>query len=531
MAEQEKEGLTRITSRDSTLRDLVYVLFRHKWAMAVAFVLCVGMAFVYNKTAPEVYRSEAQVFVKVANLQKDPGLDPARALPLALSSDAEVNAEVSLLTTQETLRRVVAKLGPEVILNPTSESAGGEVVGEIVEPGLLQRVGGGVSSGIARARTAVVGKKRPLPREDLAIRTLASSLRADSPRDNNSIFVSLSSTDPYQAQRLLGEVLAEYRKHSIEMRRTEAPRHFFEEQSGNRKTALETAETDLAEFRAKHNISSLEQQKALLLTRVGDYKASISESKTDLSAASAAVAALKTSIGSEDREVVMSTATSSNQLVEEWRTQLLDLQGQEKDMAMGYKDNHKPLINLRERIADLQAQIDKLSDTSVAVTRGPNPKRIELERKLGEESAAMVASQARVGQLTDDLTKAEDELAALGRNEAEFGRLMRERELAENEYRAQQDKVKASERQDEMERANIGSVSIVQPATLNLRPIRPRKSLNLLLSMIFGTCAGVALAFALEYVNQSIKTTEDVERQLGLPVLATVSAKEFKKCI
>ncbi len=61
-----------------------------------------------------------------------------------------------------------------------------------------------------------------------------------------------------------------------------------------------------------------------------------------------------------------------------------------------------------------------------------------------------------------------------------------------------------------------------QKAEIETTPTKPRVMLNLGLGGIVGLMFGLGLAFALEYLDTSVKTLDDVERFLGVPVLAVI---------
>jgi len=66
------------------------------------------------------------------------------------------------------------------------------------------------------------------------------------------------------------------------------------------------------------------------------------------------------------------------------------------------------------------------------------------------------------------------------------------------------------------------NIRILDKAEMPLAPVRPRKSLNLLIGVLSGLMLGVGLAFFLEYVDTTVKTTEDVEQYLKLHILSIV---------
>src|SRR5205814_10606893 len=66
------------------------------------------------------------------------------------------------------------------------------------------------------------------------------------------------------------------------------------------------------------------------------------------------------------------------------------------------------------------------------------------------------------------------------------------------------------------------AVSVKQVAEPPSYPARPRVGLNLTLGMLVGLVIGIGLAFFIEYLDTSVKTMDDVEGLLGVPVLAII---------
>jgi capsular exopolysaccharide synthesis family protein len=66
------------------------------------------------------------------------------------------------------------------------------------------------------------------------------------------------------------------------------------------------------------------------------------------------------------------------------------------------------------------------------------------------------------------------------------------------------------------------AVSVKQVAEPPADPARPRVGLNLTLGMLVGLVIGIGLAFFIEYLDTSVKTMDDVESLLGVPVLAII---------
>ena len=65
-------------------------------------------------------------------------------------------------------------------------------------------------------------------------------------------------------------------------------------------------------------------------------------------------------------------------------------------------------------------------------------------------------------------------------------------------------------------------VTIIYQAKPGKSPVRPNKTLNIILGIVIGLMVGVGLAFFIEYLDTSVKTIDDVERALQSPVLGVI---------
>jgi len=72
----------------------------------------------------------------------------------------------------------------------------------------------------------------------------------------------------------------------------------------------------------------------------------------------------------------------------------------------------------------------------------------------------------------------------------------------------------------------MANVTVINPADIPVKPIWPKKTLNIILSIIFGMVSGVGLAFVRENLSQSISTPMQAEKRLGLKVLACISSQK-----
>ena len=80
---------------------------------------------------------------------------------------------------------------------------------------------------------------------------------------------------------------------------------------------------------------------------------------------------------------------------------------------------------------------------------------------------------------------------------------------------------------------NVDNVSILEKAvaTDNISPIQPKPTLNIAIALVVGLMAGVGLAFLLEYLDNTMKTEQDIDQHLGIPVLGVIMNFEVEQTV
>jgi capsular polysaccharide biosynthesis protein len=68
----------------------------------------------------------------------------------------------------------------------------------------------------------------------------------------------------------------------------------------------------------------------------------------------------------------------------------------------------------------------------------------------------------------------------------------------------------------------VENVQVIDKAELPLSPVSPNRSTNLMIGILLGLMIGTGIVLLREYLDNTIKTTEDVEKCTGLPVIGTI---------
>ncbi|GJQ59823.1 MAG: hypothetical protein SCALA701_26240 [Candidatus Scalindua sp.] len=204
--------------------------------------------------------------------------------------------------------------------------------------------------------------------------------------------------------------------------------------------------------------------------------------------------------------------------------------GRENPFSLPEFKEDTVIQKLRLELVDLKAKKTKLA----SIYRAKHPKTLEINSRLNklekdiilEVQQIKIATKAELDRAVSKVDVLQNELDNYKQEELSFNEktinydvLKREAESNQNIYDILLKEVRETSLIGDTRRSNI---RIIHEAKLPRSPIKPKKALNILLSIIFSLVFGVGLAFFLEYMDKSVKTPEDVSRHLDMSVLGII---------
>lgn len=158
-------------------------------------------------------------------------------------------------------------------------------------------------------------------------------------------------------------------------------------------------------------------------------------------------------------------------------------------------------------------------------TREANPVYVSLVQEMIGKRAALAEKEGEAYGLQQMLLATNQELDVL---QAELA----DKRLQEEKLQREVDRLKKTSETLAMKKTetqiaksiDLGdtSVMVVSEATLPESPIKPNKKLNVAIAFVMGFMVFTLLAFILEYLDNTIKTPEDINRELGLSVIGVI---------
>jgi capsular polysaccharide biosynthesis protein len=154
-----------------------------------------------------------------------------------------------------------------------------------------------------------------------------------------------------------------------------------------------------------------------------------------------------------------------------------------------------------------------------------NPVYVSLSQDLGKMKAELSAKQAEIEGLENTIiinSIALDNLQAeLAGKRLEQDRLQSQVDRLKETFGTLAQKTTETQISKSI---NLGdtTVTIMSEASIPTSPIKPNKKLNMAIAMVLGLMVFTGLAFLLEYLDNTIKTPDDVAAHLDLPVLGVI---------
>ncbi len=344
------------------------------------------------------------------------------------------------------------------------------------------------------------------------VESFVDAIKVDPIPDTHLVNVSYESGNPEHAAGVINAVVDEYVLTVRQEKRDvseEAETKITEQIPVLRKNLLES-QAALQEFEHKHSALSFEKRRAIIYDALSSLSTQLTSVKQEIAKAKAKY---KSVVNAEIAENILSLpSVVNNPAVRAYREEMVALETRKAKLAQTYKPGSDPVKVIDREIEVLRAEIqNEASRIARSIEK-------ELEEKESEEKELqpLLNEQRELAKSFDVNMSKYDALKA----EVEGNRKLYE------EFVQRQKELQSSAKFD------ISTVQIVNRAEVPKEPVRPRKTQNVLLAGFLSLLAGIALAFLLEHMDDSIKSREDVDRYVKLPLLGVVpSIKAYKKNI
>lgn len=474
------------------LSDYFLVLAKHKTLIFLLTLLTVSVTVFTTMQMKPVYEAGATLVI-----DKEQSASPLTGQRTDyenyISQNLTFNTHFKLITSRPVIELVVRELRLDRL-----ES------GNILAPGPLQQLRERIVEnlrlllGREREKVSVDEEKNQL------LATLQQKISIREVKDTRLLRVMVEDTDPAMARDLANAVGQAYIRFNLESQMQTSRNSFqwLEGQSYEIKKKLEDAERDFLSYKEENKLFSVEGRQATVAQKIREFNDAFMVSRNQRQELEAKLSQLQPLLKSNNVNILQFRSLLNNPLLEKLYGQLIDAELEKSSLTKVYKGKHTKVIQVETRIEDTTRKI-----------------REETAKELGDMEAQRQVLLAKERVLQQNITDIEDEGLATNRKELQYSILQRSVDTNQKMYDTLLAKLKEADITESLDSNNI---RIAEAANLPMDPIRPKKARNLLLGMLLGLMGGIGMAFFLEYLDQSLRSEEDVARHLGLPVLTVV---------
>jgi polysaccharide biosynthesis transport protein len=460
-----------------TPADLRKMLFKRKWIILVSVLIGIGIAVYHVETTVPEYEAVSRI-----------NIDLSRSTNIGVEDLIQQNNEFTdqdevIQTQAQIMRSETVAMEAINMLNLYNKRPFSEVFQDHPYNGQLTAAQRAAIVGIFQGATKIT----PLPGTGL-------------------IDVSFQSPDPEVAMNAANAVVDAYMQRDLQSRYQGTTRisNWLALQLTGLKKQVEVNQKALSDYAQKHNLLPTDSEGGNLITDdLSTVNQQLAEAKADRIVKEARYQMAQT----RNPELLISVAPGT--ILASLRQQQADLMVQAAQLKSKFGPQYPKLREINKQLASVQADVDTEINN--------------LTNRFAEEYNAALQTeqlmQSRLDALKQDAYQENS-------SSAQFDILKHDAEASADLYDALELKLKEAG-----VTAGLSSttVDIIDRATIPLVPVLPTKRSDLLFGFIGGLMGGIAVAFVLESLDDTLRTSEETEAISQLPTLAVVPHFAMKK--
>lgn len=470
-----------------TTRDFARIWFYWKIPAILLFcliVICVGL---WVFTATPMYKSAAKIMVFPKPSEESvlsPGQNRDQYLARPVNAQ-DINTEIQLLKSNYVAKKTIEFYSQKA----SSPKQTTEKPGKSNFFGFLNFT-----------------DKQELTDAEKKAKSLTTALKAEPVITSNLISVSLES--PYQDQvadilDTMLEIYMDYRKKTFSTLDTEA---FYGEQKGYYAEKLATATKRLKDFRSRWNITNIDSQIQANLDLIKEFVTQLNNLEIQISENRAKIQQLKKglSFDSGAKEFTIPKEMRRMPVIVELAKGLVPLLIKRTEIGKTFTKQSREYKQIDDQIKMIRQEIkNEISDATTS--------NIMANKTL----------QTKQGLLKNKIQNLKEESHNFQQKQDEHASLQLNVQIARDNFLKYGEKKENARMFRKRDEKNLSNVAIAEKPSIPRRPASPNKLLAMEVAIILGLFAALLLPFVLETFDHSLKTADDVEYTLSLPVVCT----------
>ena len=346
-------------------------------------------------------------------------------------------------------------------------------------------------------------------RASAAVGAFKSNLRVALSPNTRIIEVHYRSADPQMAANVVNTLMQTYVENNYKARfeSTMQASDWLTKQLVDLQMKVETDEEKLVRYQKEHEILGTDEKQNIIMSKLDELNKALTEAESDRMEKEA----LYRLVESGDPDAIAASASnvtqgpnaqSASALLDTLRSKQVDLKIQVADLSTQFGPSYPKLTQLNNQLKEVDGQIQLEMRKIAATLRGQYTTALQRENMLH-----------------DALEKQKQEANKLNESAIEYTMLKRDVDASRQLYEGLLEKLKEAGVAAGLKSNNFRIVDNARPPGGPIEPDIPR---NLLFALVLGLASGVGLAFALEALDSSVRTTEQAQMVSGLASLGMI---------
>lgn len=459
------------------------VVRKRRWTVLTVLFVLFTVVLLATLKQKSIYRANALLEIEKENPNI---LTLQEMFAIETVSDSYLETQYKILRSDSLARRVIDQLHLDRLpeFNPQARRD---------VPGAPPAV---VAGGAARDAGSYQG----------TLRAFRDRLSVDPVKRSRLVEISFESQDPELAAQVVNALASHHIEQSLEVRweATQKASEWLSQQLLDLKARLEKSEHEMQAYARENGLLFLESEKGVPENIVNERLRQLQEELTRAQAARYQKESLYRLVQAGDYDSLPSAG--EDRVISDLSVRLAELRREHAQLSATFTSDYPKVRQVQGQIEEIERMIDAES--------------ARLASRVTSDYLAAVRRESLVASAFAEEQKQANVVA--GRS-VQYNILKREAETNKQLYQGLLGRLKEAGVSAGLKATNIRIVDGAEPPR---KRARPNLALNLALALVLGLGLGVGAAFLQEHLDNSLKTSEDVERFLGLPALALIPAVE-----
>lgn len=501
------------------LRQILEILWRRRWIVinifsAIFFTIVIGSLLVtpwYDATAKILLRKSSASSSLLSSLGLQSGPSSQSAI-----SETDKADYLALSTVRPVIERVISEL------NVTRERVRGRIIKAIplLKP-VLSTLGVDVGA-VAEVMTA----------EDLIDSSILANIfprpyvAVEQYEETSILEIGAMSTDPEQAMKIANAVAMVFIEEELKRVRDDyrGAKQFIDENTVKARDEYRNALQAVKDFKEREKIVNVDTETTNLIQNISEFKKGLEDNNLAIYKITASTNQIESQLKSIPKYQKISEHIKDNEMITSLKLTLRDLYLSLAETKTRYTKDHPSVVDIENKISQTKELMQKETEKVFSgESTGVDPVYQDLMEKLVGNYADIAGYEAQNQAYPKVIKKYESDIMTLPGKYSTYTQLQLSVTVTQDVY----DSLLKYQYQVEMaESMALSSIYLVEPAVTpdinDAKHRHPDLTFNTIIAILLGTFLGIGAALIIDYMDDSIRTPDDVKAFKGVTFLGSI---------